>query len=99
MAQTPEGRVKDAVKKVLKEFGVWYYMPVSTGFQKAGIPDFVGVLPRSGRFIGIETKAPGKKGNATENQKRIRDELVAQGAVSIIVDDAEEIRRLLNELC
>jgi hypothetical protein len=69
MANTPEGKVKDKVKKLLKSLGprCWWYMPVQNGMGVVGIPDFVGCL--DGRFFGIETKAPGKKNNLTVNQQ------------------------------
>lgn len=56
---TPEGRVKNQIRKVLKEFGVWFYSPVSNGMGMHGIPDFVGI--HKGRSIMIEAKAPGGK--------------------------------------
>lgn len=52
---TPEGKVKDAVRRVLKKHGAWYFSPVSNGLGKHGIPDFVCCF--EGRFVGIECKA------------------------------------------
>lgn len=56
---TPEGRVKDLVKKVLKSFGpgVYYHMPVQNGMGSPTL-DFIGCA--GGRYFGVETKAPGK---------------------------------------
>lgn len=93
---TPEGQVKEDIKKVLKAFGVWYYMPVPSPLGRSGIPDFMGILPWDGRALGVEAKAPGKKSTATANQIRFRDEMLAAGAVAIITDDAEELRELLH---
>ena len=59
MSRTPEGVVKDKVKKVLNEYRAWYFMPVSNGFGKHGIPDFVCCV--KGHFFTVETKAPGGK--------------------------------------
>lgn len=59
MASTPEGRVKEKIKLLLKHLGAWYYMPVSIGMGQHGIPDFVCCY--KGRFFGIEAKAEGKK--------------------------------------
>ena len=56
---TPEGKVKETVKALLKQYGAWYFLPVSNGFGVHGIPDFVGCY--KGRFFGIETKTKGKK--------------------------------------
>jgi hypothetical protein len=58
---TPEGKVKQKVKAVLKPFmdkGVlWGDWPVPSGYGK-GTLDFIGCM--NGHFLSIETKAPGK---------------------------------------
>jgi hypothetical protein len=92
---TPEGKVKDAIKKVLKVYGVWYFMPQPGPYQKSGIPDFLGILPWSGQFLGIEAKGPG--GKPTENQKRICAEINANGGVAIITDNVDDVRDLLHD--
>lgn len=56
MAQTPEGKVKDAVKKELRKRDIWYFMPMQNGFGVVGIPDFICCW--EGTFLAIETKAP-----------------------------------------
>jgi hypothetical protein len=58
---TPEGRVKDAVKKVLDKFNVYYLMPVQMGLGAAGL-DFHCVVRMDEHAVAffIETKAPGK---------------------------------------
>lgn len=56
-AKTKEGKVKQQVRKILDEYGdkCWYFMPVSKGYSRGGIPDFIGCL--NGRMFGIETKS------------------------------------------
>ena len=61
---TPEGKVKDKVKDLLKHYGCWYYMPVPGGY---GAPTLDFICSRKGRIFCIETKAPGKK--ATPRQR------------------------------
>lgn len=60
MARTPEGKVKDEVKRILNTGGaaMWYFMPVQTGRGKKTI-DFIGFF--HGQGFGIETKAPGER--------------------------------------
>jgi hypothetical protein len=87
MATTPEGRLKQQVKKVLDKHGVWYYMPVQNGMGVTGIPDFV--CCDEGRFLGIETKAAGK--NPTPNQVRVGADINGHGGVWIVVHDAAEV--------
>ena len=94
MAQTPEGKVKDGVKKVLKAHGIWFYMPVAGPFSAHGIPDFVCIW--DGRFLAIETKAKGKIGNLTPNQERVIEEINKHGGVAIVVDDPKTVEEFLN---
>lgn len=56
---TPEGKVKQQVKKLLDTYGAWYFLPVSNGMGRHGVPDFI--CCHRGVFITIETKAAGKK--------------------------------------
>lgn len=57
---TPEGRVKERVRKLLSEYGqeLYSYWPVPTGFGRTTI-DAIGCY--RGQFFAIETKADGKK--------------------------------------
>jgi hypothetical protein len=55
---TPESKVKEKIKALLKKHSVWYYLPVSMGMGQHGIPDFI--CCAKGKFLGIEAKAEGK---------------------------------------
>jgi hypothetical protein len=94
MARTPEGAVKDAVKKVLKARGIWFFMPMQNGFGVVGIPDFICCW--KGQFLAIETKAPGKRGDTTANQDRKLQEIKDHGGWSIVVDDPRQLVEFLN---
>ena len=93
MALTPEGRVKEAVKRRLKALGAYYYMPVSNGMGRVGAPDFIVCL--DGRFIAIETKAPGKRGNTTPNQDRELQAIRDAYGFALVVDDAQQLDEVL----
>lgn len=94
MAMTPEARVKAACKKVLKDRGIWFYMPVQNGMGNVGIPDFMCCW--NGRLLGIETKAPGKRNNTTENQKRILNAISEHGGLAVVVDDVSQLVEVLD---
>lgn len=102
---TPEGKIKDAVKKLLEDKGVlnaaksvnatpsitgWYYMPVQSGMGVAGIPDFI--ICFRGRFIAVETKAPGKK--PTRFQDHQLNAIGLAGGIAFVVDGEEAVKVL-----
>ncbi len=82
---TPEGKVKDKIKKTIKALGFWYYMPSQNGMGVSGIPDLI--VCAGGLFIGIETKAPGKLANVTPNQQARIDEINGAGGLAVVTDD------------
>lgn len=92
MALTPEGRVKEAVKRYLKTKGAWYYMPVQNGMGVVGVPDFICCW--EGQFIAIETKAPGKANTTTPNQDRQINSIRNAGGIAIVVDDVKDVERM-----
>ena len=106
---TPEGKVKDQVKKALKARDAYYVMVVPTGYGSGvGIPDFVACVPLTitesmvgqtvGVFTGIETKAPGKIKNTTPNQKKHLRDIADSSGVAVVVDDVEKAEMFLDLL-
>ena len=82
MASTPEGKVKAKVKAMLKAHGAYVMMPVQNGMGTPAIDFYV---CHHGLFLGIETKAPGKK--ATARQQSTMREIVAAGGTALLIDD------------
>ena len=83
---TPEGKVKAAIKKILKNFDVYYEMPVPGGYGSHSLDFICSVrhwetgLPI---MFYIEAKAPGK--GLTERQKAKVAELNAHSIRTFIV--------------
>lgn len=96
MAKTPEGKVKDGVKKFLKERGAWFFMPVSNGMGQVGIPDII--ICYKGVFVAIETKAPDKVANLTPNQKRVLDEIRQHNGFAFVVDSTDDLKLLFDSI-
>jgi hypothetical protein len=92
---TPEGKVKADVKKFLKAVGCWYFLPVSNGMGQVGIPDFI--CCDQGRFVAIETKAPGKISNTTANQDRVISEIKLAGGSAVVVDNVEQVKSFFKD--
>ena len=83
MAKTPEGKVKDAVRKLLTEHSVYHFMPPGMGFGRAGIPDIICCM--QGKFIAIECKAG--KGKTTALQDRELNAIRAAGGTAMVVNE------------
>lgn len=81
---TPEGRVKRMVKKALDTLGpdCWRFMPVQSGY---GAPALDYLLAIRGRFVAIETKAPGKK--LTPLQEGTKAAIETAGGIVLVVWD------------
>lgn len=83
---TPEGHVKDMVKKLLKKHidsgQVYVHWPVQTGY---GAPTLDCVGTCRGKSFAIETKAPGK--SLTPRQELTRSQMEAAGVAVFIVGE------------
>lgn len=105
---TPEGLVKDKVKKLLAAYGIfpaskagafpelacgWYYMPTQAGLGVKGIPDFMGHY--QGKFFSIEAKAPGKVPTGFQSLQ-IEAIRTSGGAVFVIDGDTSEFETWLK---
>ena len=93
---TPEAKVKKKVVNVLKNFGAYYFYPVTGGFGRSGIPDIVACY--FGQFIGIECKAGNNKPTALQTAEL--EKIKAAGGVSLVVneDNIYEVTDALLEI-
>ena len=91
MSSTPEAKVKAAIKKILKEHGAWYAMPMGTGYGNSGVPDFLVCL--NGEFLAIEAKA-GKGIPTALQEKNLRDIKKAGGRTLVVNEEALELEVL-----
>lgn len=91
---TPEGRVKAKCKTILKERGIWYYMPVQNGMGVVGIPDLICCW--DGKFLAIETKAPGKIRALTANQKLQIRKIKEASGYALVIDNPDTLEAWLD---
>ena len=89
---TPEGRVKNEVKKQLKALGAYHFWAVQTGLGATTV-DCLACF--HGRFVGIETKAPGKK--PTPRQEVVLTQIREAGGITLVIDSVA-MARLLPEI-
>jgi hypothetical protein len=94
--KTPEGKIKDKVKALLKEFGdeCYSFMPVQTGYGKPGL-DFH--LCFRGHAVFIETKSP--SGQLTANQRLTCHDVAVAGGATFVIRDDEGLNKLRQFLC
>jgi hypothetical protein len=80
---TPEGKVKEEIKKLLKHHDVYYFMPVQNGM---GSPTLDFICCVKGRFFAVEAKAPGKE--PTDRQRLTMEKISLAGGGTFVVSDA-----------
>jgi hypothetical protein len=92
---TDEGRVKEGVKKLLKQYGAYYHMPVLSGYGKPSL-DFVGC--HNSRFFAIETKK-GDLQPTVRQERTIREIQLAKGPAFVVneVSGWEELEDWLKK--
>ena len=93
---TPEKKVKVKVVAILKEFGAYYFYPVTGGYGASGVPDIVGCY--KGRFPALHSTAG--KGKTTALQDKNIAQIIACGGLAMVVneDNIEDVRLLMGHL-
>ena len=92
---TPEAKVKASVTKILKEFGAYYFSPMTGGFGRSGVPDIIACY--RGFFLAIECKAG--KNKPTALQEREMGKVNAAGGMAILINEinVHVVRATLEE--
>ena len=95
MVATPESKVKAEIKKILKDNGVYYAMPMGTGYGNSGVPDFLCCV--KGQFVAVEAKA-GKGKTTALQDKHIADIKTAGGYAWVVNEEnMDEFREWTKE--
>lgn len=91
---TPEGRIKEKVKRALAKLARLYrFMPVQNGM---GAPSLDFLLCAGGWFVAIETKAPGKK--PTPRQEDTMKAITDAHGIVFVVDGDESLERAIKTI-
>lgn len=80
---TPEAKVKQKIKRLLKDMGVWFFLPVAGRYAKKGTPDFI--CCANGHFLAIEAKGNG--GQATDLQLYVIEDIKKHNGTALVVDE------------
>jgi pantoate kinase len=91
---TPEVLVKKKIRKILDEVGVYYAMPIGTGYGNSGVPDFL--VCAGGKFVGIEAKAG--KGKTTALQESHLSRIRSAGGTAVVIneDNLHTLKELIS---
>lgn len=92
-----ESDVKAEVKKLIaKHKNIWYFMPASNGYGRAGIPDFI--CSFSGLFFAIETKIYGRY--PTPAQKVELMNIYNKGGIAMLINERNLylLEEVLNDI-
>jgi hypothetical protein len=87
-----EATIKIAVKKRLKELGVFHHWPVQMGFGDRCL-DCHGCC--EGYYFAIETKAPGKM--LTAIQMHTAANIRAAGGVVLVIDNEKQANEITRD--
>jgi len=94
VAKTPEGIIKDQVRKVLDELGAYYFFPAANGFGRVGIPDVVACI--NGQFVGIECKAASKQPTALQQRELDNIEKAKGTGLLVNADNIDDLKTILT---
>ncbi len=84
MATTPEGYVKDEIKKILEAAKIEYSMKTTRGYGKSGWPDFDTVF--RGIYVTIEAKYDADEKGPTALQRDVMKSIRASGGITLVLD-------------
>jgi hypothetical protein len=98
MAQSPEGKVKDFIRKYMTENfeDIWYFSPPGGMFGNGGVPDHLYLW--KGIFIAIEAKVEGNTPSVL--QWRHLRHIARQGGVAAVVTgkDLDKMVKIRNKI-
>lgn len=94
---TPEGKVKDKIRALLKARGAYYHFTANNGMGRSGAFD-VSVCYR-GYFIGVEAKADASK-KPTVLQTAHAGELIKAGGIALLIhkDNLDTLKFVFDEI-
>jgi len=65
-------------------------------FSEPGSGDFLGLLPKTGKFLSVEVKTP--EGSLSDDQRKFRREVVRRNGIYIVSITPDELASKLREV-
>jgi penicillin-binding protein-related factor A (putative recombinase) len=95
MEMVKESKVKQEIKKILSDNGIFYFMPFAGVFGRSGMADFICCY--KGYFVAIEAKST--VGTQRGLQKLAEQQIKKSNGVYIIVNDknCKDVIKLMGE--
>lgn len=93
---TPEKKVKNAVTKILKDYGAYYFYPVTGGFGRSGVPDIVACY--RGNFVAFECKAGNNKPTALQLAEMEKINKAQGVALWVNEKNIDDVTKLLDTI-
>lgn len=84
----PESKLSRAIMKALRLSGYFCFKVHGNEVMMAGLPDII--VCAGGKFIGLETKMPGKHQNTSMRQDFVHGQIRAAGGIAEVVTSVEE---------
>lgn len=87
MSDQPEGKLSRQIIEAIRAQNGWAFKVHGSEMQPAGLPDIIACI--DGRFIGLETKMPGKEDTVTQIQFAMHNKIRAAGGVCEVVTSVQ----------
>ena len=91
-----EKLIEKRIKTYLFDIGAYNIKIHGSNFQEPGIPDIIACY--KGKFIGIETKAPGKLYNQSELQKIHQRNIEKAGGIYLLTDSLDDVVKIIGDI-
>lgn len=87
MAQA-ESRLSRQIMTALRAEGIFCFKVHGSEHMMAGLPDVIACV--EGKFLGLETKVPGKASNTSARQDFVHEQIRDSGGSAVVVTSVEQ---------
>lgn len=94
-----EKDIRKSIQQYLDMKGIFNFRQWQGQFSVRGIPDIIGIIPISGRILGIEVKLPGWKLNPNSKheseQVEFLENIIKSGGIAFFATSIEDVESQL----